>query len=127
MADDEMSLYDRLGGEDGILSLVGEFYGRILEDDELKPFFEGVPMERLQRMQLELFSEALGGPVTYSGRPLREVHHGRGIKMSHFQRFVEHLISTLKDNGLEESEVDQLISRLNVEADKIVGQSNVDG
>jgi hemoglobin len=119
--------YDRIGGAAGVASLVDQFYLRVFDDPDLAPFFDQVSVDRLKRMQQELFTQALGGPLEYSGRPLREVHHGRGITMAHFQKFIGHLLDTLASLGLSPAELDDVISRLNVDADKIVGQSNVDG
>jgi hemoglobin len=127
MADSTSSLYDRIGGATGVANLIDQFYLRVFDDPELAPFFQGVPVDHLKTMQRELFSQALGGPFLYSGRPIREVHHGRGIKTEHLQRFVDHLLATLSQFDLTRSELDLVISRLNVDADKITGQSNVDG
>jgi hemoglobin len=41
-------------------------------------------MARLKGMQVEFFAAALGGPDPYTGAPMRDVHHGRGITMGHF-------------------------------------------
>ncbi len=121
------SLYDRIGGAEGVDSLVDQFYLRVFDDPELAPFFEHASVERLKSMQHELFSQALGGPLSYTGRPLRAVHHGRGIKMHHFQLFIGHLLDTLAGFGFSREEMDMVIARINVDADKIVGQSTVDG
>ncbi len=124
---DEPTLYDRVGGEAGISNLVTKFYARVLTDPKLSPFFEQSAMSHLRRMQMELFSTALGGPITYTGRPLREVHHGRGIKKEHVQLFVDHLLETLKGFDLTNQEIMDIISRINTFADSVTGESTVDG
>jgi hemoglobin len=127
MSESSSSLYDRIGGEQGVASLIDQFYLRVFDDPELAPFFAHAPVDHLKTMQRELFTQALGGPFVYSGRPIREVHHGRGITLDHFQRFTEHLLKTLEGFQLTNAEIKQIISRLNVDADKIVGQSNSGG
>ena len=121
------SLFDRVGGVAGIEKLVGAFYGRVLDDGELSPFFAQAPMEKLRRMQVELFSAALGGPAVYSGRPLSEVHAGRGIEKAHLQRFVEHLLPCLKDLELDENDVNAIYSRIALLADEVTGGVAEDG
>lgn len=106
------TLYQRLGGEPGVAKLLMDFYGHVLADPELSRFFVDVEMEKLVSMQRELFSSALGGPHTYSGRPLREVHAGRGITLHHFQRFREHLLSTLKDAGVPIDDIHEVVRRV---------------
>ncbi len=76
---ENMSLYDRVGGEETITRLVDAFYERVLADEELAPFFSGTSMDKQRRMQREFFAVALGGPIKYSGRPLGDAHRGLGI------------------------------------------------
>lgn len=123
----ERSLYERVGGERAVDELVGEFYRRVLSDPELSPFFTDVEMDKLRCMQREFFAAALGGPVTYSGRPIAEVHAGRGIRPRHLQRFMDHLMETLRDRALDEDDVYDIASRINLYADQITDTTTVDG
>ncbi|MGB6221335.1 group I truncated hemoglobin [Haloferula sp.] len=123
MAEDKHNLYERIGGEEGIEKLVTAFYERVLAESDLAPFFEHAPMDRLKTMQKEFFSEALGGPLFFSGRSLRQVHAGKGIQKEHLRRFVEILLTTLEeemdDFGLTRQDVDQIYSRIAIEADRL--------
>jgi hypothetical protein len=76
------SIFERIGGDQMISEVIDEFYDRVLADPDLKPFFRNTSMDKLRRMQREFFSAALDGPITYSGKPLSHVHHGRGITIS---------------------------------------------
>ncbi|NNL66171.1 MAG: group 1 truncated hemoglobin [Myxococcales bacterium] len=125
MATAEQTLYDRVGGEAGIERFVDAFYGRVLGDPELAPFFEGTSMDRLRNMQQEFFGAALDGPIRYGGRSLTEVHAGRGIEVRHFARFVEHLLETLQGEGLDEDDVYEIIARVNTYVDQITGQGSI--
>lgn len=117
------SLFDRIGGEKGIEALIGAFYDRVLADEVLRPFFENAPMDRLRTMQKEFFSEALGGPLFYSGRSLRQVHAGRGITKEHLRRFTGHLLETLEVEreglSLTPADVNAIYSRIAIEADRV--------
>ncbi len=123
MSEQPDRLYQAVGGEAGIELLVGRFYQRVLADPKLAPFFEHVPMERLRMMQKEFFSEALGGPLFYSGHSLRQVHAGKGIRKEHLRRFVKHLLTTLEEDvpelNLDRLEIDAIYSRIAIEADRI--------
>ncbi|MDP0491364.1 MAG: group 1 truncated hemoglobin [Verrucomicrobiota bacterium JB023] len=120
------SLYERIGGEEGISKLIDQFYERVLADEELAPFFQHTPIEKLQRMQKEFFSEALGGPLFYSGKPLRQVHAGKGIRKEHLRRFTDHLKGTLESEqaglNLSAEDIHAIHSRIALEADEIAGQ-----
>lgn len=123
----DQTLYERIGGEDTITSLLGAFYDRVVADEELEPFFRHSSMDTLRRMQREFFAAALGGPIVYAGRPLREAHAGRGITKDHFRKFIDHLMETLRDYKISEQDRYDIISRLNTYADEITGDTNVDG
>lgn len=64
------SLYERLGGMGVIDATIEVFYKRALADAELKPFFEGVNMDRLQFQQVAFLAQAFGGPAGYEGADL---------------------------------------------------------
>ncbi|MGE9270015.1 MAG: group I truncated hemoglobin [Verrucomicrobiales bacterium] len=123
MAGDSTNLFDRVGGAEGVEHLVHAFYERVLEDPELGPFFQEVPLSHLQTMQKEFFSEALGGPLYYSGRSLRQVHAGRGITKAHLRRFTQHLLDTLQaergDLELTDQDLHGIYSRIALEADRV--------
>lgn len=114
------SIYDRIGGEEGIEKLINSFYERVLKDPVLSPYFENVPMEKLVRMQREFFAMATGGPAEYTGRPLAHVHQHLKIGKRVFQRYTEHLLTTLEETtDLSNQDVMDLISRVNIEIDEI--------
>jgi hemoglobin len=115
------TLFDRIGGEQGVKNLVRSFYDRVLKDSELAPFFEGASIDHLYKMQYEFFAAALGGPVTYSGLSIHQAHFGLGIDKEDFGRFVNHLIDTLQSWQVSEQEVHMLISRVNTYADEVTG------
>lgn len=123
MHDKQQTLYERVGGEQAINELIHEFYDRVIADPELKPFFKNTSMDKLRRMQREFFSVALDGPITYTGRPLSYVHHGRGITNHHFTLYVNHLIVTLQGLGINDQDVQDIIGRIRTYAQDITGDA----
>ncbi len=109
---DSRSLYDRIGGEAGVEKLLVSFYSLVLADAELKPFFAKSSMEKLLRMQRELFGAALGGPHTYSGADLAKVHAGRGITPRHFHLFRQHLLTTLQESGVDADDIREVVREI---------------
>lgn len=114
-------LYDAIGGQDGIAALVVRFYERVLDDPKLAPFFMHVPIDRLRRMQGEFFSAALGGPTPYQGRVIAHAHQRLPITRQHFQHFVGHLFETLRDLPLSEQDRYDIIDRINLYTEDVVG------
>jgi len=118
----ETSLYDQIGGADGITELVTAFYYRVLADAELAPFFKNAEIAKLRRMQVELFSAALGGPVKYTGRPMAQAHRHLQIGLQDYQRFTRHLFDTLQAAGFELSDQEryEVIGRLNILTNEVM-------
>ena len=117
------NLYQRIGGTAGITELVTAFYYRVLADAELAPFFKNAEIAKLRRMQVELFSAALGGPVKYTGRPMAQAHRHLKVGLQDYQRFIRHLFDTLSAAGHELSEQEryEVIGRLNTLTDEVMG------
>ncbi|MCV7159609.1 group I truncated hemoglobin [Mycolicibacterium brisbanense] len=106
------SIYDQIGGGEALEAVVDDFYVRVLADDQLAGFFTGTNMARLKGKQVEFFAAALGGPVEYTGAPMRQVHQGRGITMRHFDLVASHLADSLSAAGVSEPVVDQIVGAI---------------
>lgn len=117
------SLYERLGGEPAIEVIVKAWYNRVLQDPDLQPFFQRTTMEKQHTMQHEFLCAALGGPMTYTGKPLSHAHQGRGITALHFAKFTQCLLDTLLEMGISREDADDVISRLNAYVNEITGTS----
>ena len=118
---EEKSLFERIGGSEAIDSMVNEFYQRVMADKQLEPFFKHTDIDKLVAMQREFFTAALGGPLPYTGLPLYLAHQNKRIERKHFAAFVDHLLSTLKDKGVKEDEIGDIIARVNTYITDITG------
>lgn len=115
-----MSIYEDIGGEDALITVVDDFYDRVLADPELVAFFKGTNMPRLKGMQVEFFAAALGGPDEYHGRTMKDVHLGRGIGQSHFDLVATHLNDALSGAGVPPDTAITIIGKIAPLADDIV-------
>ena len=127
MPDDTETLFERLGGADGVATIVKEMYQRVFADPELAPFFENVSVDRLHRMQYQFVASALDGPVEYTGAELNAIHRGRGITAQHFAKFCGHFADAIQAHGATPHDLDQALGRLATYKDKITGEVNLDG
>lgn len=123
----QTTLFDRIGGAPAIAALIDDFYTRVLTDPELAPFFSGVSMTTLRRMQQEFFAAAMDGPIRYSGLSIAAAHYGRGIRPHHLRRFVEHLLDTLRARAIDEADAFAIVDRIATYADEVTGTVGVDG
>lgn len=116
----EASLFERLGGSAAIDAAVDQFYERVLADQALAPFFEGINMPRQIKQQKAFFTTALGGPSIYRGRNMKEAHVGMAIKESHFGLIAKHLAETLKALNVSQSIIDEVINTISPLSEDIV-------
>lgn len=103
------TLYDRLGGRDAIEAVVDEFYDRVLTDERLEHYFEGVDTEALQDHQAKFISHVAGGPVEYDGRNMAAAHAHLDITAADFDRVAEHLDASLRAFDVPESDRAELL------------------
>lgn len=121
------SLFDALGGAESVARIVDAMYDRVLADPELGPYFKNVQTQHLRKMQYEFIASALGGPVAYSGGELQAIHAKHNIAPAHFAKFVGHLADAMEAHGASPEQTDDMLGRIAMYRDRIVGSSNVDG
>lgn len=122
------TLYERIGGDEAVARAVDGLYERVLADERLAHFFVDADLSALRRMQRQLFAAALGADdVAYEGRPLGDVHRGRGIGPVDLSHFMEHLVDGLRDAGLDDDELDAAATRLAIVAQEVSGGVGEDG
>ncbi|AUV81470.1 group 1 truncated hemoglobin [Salinigranum rubrum] len=103
--DDETEpLYDRLGGRDGIAAVVETFYDRVLADERLHDYFEGMEMDDLRAHQTAFLSAVAGGPEDYSGREMRAAHATLNLDESDFDAVAGHLDEALAAHGVSDAD-----------------------
>jgi hemoglobin len=117
------SIYDQIGGEEALITVVDDFYERVLADPQLAGFFAGSNMSRLKGKQVEFFAAALGGPDEYSGLSMKDAHRGRGIGQIHFDLVAKHLSESLVDAGVPDEIVDTIIGTIAPLSDDIVSSA----
>lgn len=118
----EMSIYDAIGGEQALVAVVDDFYLRVLDDPQLAGFFAGVNMPKLKGRQVEFFAGALGGPGSYRGASMREVHLDRGISQADFDKVAFHLMAALAAAGIPGETVAQIAQAITPLARDIVSR-----
>lgn len=111
--DARKSLYERIGGSDGIGKIFDEVGGRMAADPELAKFFQGQSQEALmaQRQKaVEFLCRETGGPCAYSGRPLKQAHDSLAITESQWKAFMKHLTATLDHQKIAEKEKGEFLA-----------------
>lgn len=118
------SLYDRLGGDSAIEAAVELFYGKVLADPLLAPFFRDLDMGAQVAKMIAFMAWAFDGPSAYRGRDLSEAHselvHKQGLADLHFDAVTAHLRSTLEELAIPAPLGDEIIARVGGTRDAVL-------
>lgn len=106
------SIYDALGGVDGVRTAVSIMYRRVLDDPELAPWFAGIDLDRLQAHQRAFLAAAFGGPQVFSGNDAATAHRGLAVTDDAFTRVAASLLTALADLGVASEAVTAVGERL---------------
>jgi len=106
------SLFDRLGGKEAITEVVDDFVARAAADGRINAKFARTDVPHLKAMLVEQVCAATGGPVSYTGRDMRETHDGMGVTAGEFDALVADLVSTLDRFQVPTSEQQELVGIL---------------
>ncbi len=105
MANNMQSVYDMLGSEEPFRKLVNTFYGKVEQDDVLRPMFPD-DLEEGKYWQFLFLLQFFGGPTRY----MQERGHPR-LRMRHFpfpinqearDHWLDHMLTSIDDVGIEE-------------------------
>jgi hemoglobin len=106
------TLFEKLGGSQNVEQVVDKFYDRVLRDERINHFFDGVNMTRQRAHQRAFLTYVFGGAAHYDGRHLREAHQQlvteKGLNSDHFNAVAEDLIETLKEMGVSQELINEV-------------------
>lgn len=109
----EKTLYDRLGGYDGITGFVNDLLPRLQSDTQLGRFWQnrgddGVAREK--QLLIDYLCANAGGPIYYTGRDMKLSHKGMGISDSDWSIFLGHAGDTMATLNVPQQECDDVVA-----------------
>lgn len=119
------SLYERLGGEAAVDAAVDIFYRKVLSDDRVNKFFDGVDMDAQISKQKGFLTMVFGGPNDYTGKDMREGHTHlvkNGLDDSHVDAIVEILGGTLKELNVADEDIQEVANIANSVRDDVLNR-----
>ena len=97
------SLYERLGGGDGIARIVDDVVAAHLANPLVKPRFENVEdLGKLKKLATEFFAVGSGGPEKYSGKDMRAAHQGMNISEQEYLAVMDDIMAVLGKHGIDD-------------------------
>ena len=119
------TLYEKLGGSAAVDAAVDKFYRRVLLDDRISEFFEGVDMDKQASKQKAFLTMAFGGPNNYTALDMKTGHAHlveRGLNDSHFDAVVEDLGATLKEMGVPDELIGEVAAVAETTREAVLGR-----
>lgn len=114
---DQKPLLERLGGTETLDAAIDEFYFRLVCDEELLVFFEGVNLEFLKRHQRNFLNAACTDfpDAEEAAKRIARGHarmFGMGLSEVHFDMVAQHLTETLLCMGVQEELIDEVVANV---------------
>ena len=124
---EQPSLYERLGGTEGITSIVDDAFTEHIKNPVIMARFipYGDQPERVAEIKehfVEFLSAGTGGPAEYTGKDMKTTHSGMNISEAEFMALLDDLMIVLDNHQIDvETKKDMLYISWSLKG-MIVGQ-----
>jgi hemoglobin len=106
------TLYQQLGGQAALVTLMDDFMTRLLADKRMAPFFKDVDHKHVKAQLVAQFCEVSGGPCKLKGPDMKKAHAGFDVSKSDFNALVEVLQQSMDAQGIGFGTQNKLLARL---------------
>ncbi len=120
-----VTLYERLGGYPGIRRIVDGTVAAHMQNPTIKDRFlpyldQPDRVEEIKQHTCMFFSQGSGGPQSYEGRSMTEIHSGMEIDDAEYDAAVDDIVTTMQALGYDtETREDVLVILKSLKADII--------
>ena len=102
----QKSLYERLGGSEGIAVLVDDIIEAHMVNPAIKARYlpskdDPVHFEQLKKHLRDFLGAGTGGPETYSGMDMPAAHRGMNINEGEYMHVLDDILSALDKNNID--------------------------
>jgi len=106
------TLYQQLGGQAALVTLMEDFMTRLLADRRMAPFFKDVDQKHVKAQLVAQFCEVSGGPCKLKGPDMKKAHSGFDVTKGDFNALVEVLQQSMDAQGIGFGTQNKLLARL---------------
>jgi hemoglobin len=107
------TLYERLGGRDGITRLVTDIVDNHYRNPLIKTRFEQIKdRAAVERHSVEFLSAGSGGPQAYTGRDMLTTHKGMNISEQELIAAIDDIVAAMDKNQLDPSVQNEVVAIL---------------
>ena len=106
------ALYQQLGGQRGLVTLMDDFMVRLLADPRMNPFFKDTDQKHIKEELVAQFCEVSGGPCRRNGPDMKKAHSGIDVTKANFNALVEVLQQSMDAQGIAFAAQNRLLAKL---------------
>ncbi|GAB5437687.1 group I truncated hemoglobin [Falsiruegeria mediterranea] len=115
------TLYDRLGGTEGIRRIVDKLVDNHLSNPVVSARFSGSDADNLKEMAGNFFITGSGGPEIYTGKDMVTTHKHMNINGDEFVAVLDDAMNALQANDIGQREQEEVLYILYSLKDQVVG------
>lgn len=105
----EKTLYERLGGADGVAKLARDIFTNHANNPLIKQRYQASDPENVVRLVTEMIGAGTGGPEVYTGQDMLTAHKGMNISDQEFNAVIDDVMDAMNKNNLGETEKNEML------------------
>ena len=106
------SLYERLGGSEGITRIAGDVVDNHLKNKMIATRFAKADVPALKKAAATFFITGTGGPNVYQGKDMLATHKGMNISAAEFMAVLDDALAALEKNKIGQREQEEVLFAL---------------
>ena len=107
------SLFERLGGHDGITRLVTDIVDNHYANPLIRSRFEQIKdRAAVERHSVEFLCAGSGGPQAYTGRDMLTTHKGMNISEQELVAAIDDIVTGMNKNQLDQAVQNEVVAIL---------------
>jgi hemoglobin len=115
------SLYERLGGTEGITQIASDLVDIHLANPRISPRYANSDVAMLKNGAATFFIAGTGGPSVYEGQNMLDTHRGMNISGGEFLAVLDDALQALEKNAVGQREKEEVLFVLYSMKPEIVG------
>lgn len=105
-------MFKAFGEKAGLDALMNDLMVNLIEDPRTRPYFADADQKHIKAELADQFCVILGGPCTYSGKGMKEVHAKMSINEGGLNALVEDLQKAMDKRGIPFRAQNKLLEKL---------------
>jgi len=103
------SLYERLGGTDGITTIASDIVDFHQKNPRIAPRYADSDVAAVKNAVATFFISGSGGPDVYEGKDMLSAHRGMNIDAAEFVAAIDDAMAALDKNGIGQREKEETL------------------